>query len=539
MKYKEGQMRLEATIAGPDAVGVWTMGKIALISLTDKSGAADFAKELVGLGYEIVSTGGTANVLRAAGLAVTDISELTGFPECLDGRVKTLHPAVHAGILARQVEEHLKQVAKLGIRLIDIVCVNLYPFQATVDRGAGFEEIVENIDIGGPSMLRSAAKNFERVTVITDPSDYERVLRELRSGKVSKALKLQLAAKAFSHTAAYDAAISQQLNSRAGRGALDLASGSFAIGLAPAMELRYGENPHQGGGLYRSSGLLPSGMLAVRKLSGKELSYNNLGDMDTAIAVLREFGPDRPCVCIVKHATPCGVAVAGDIEEAYRLAYEADPVSAFGGIVAANRPLGADVIGRMAEIFLEVVVAPGFTGEAVQMFSKKPSVRFVELPLAEMMRDKEIELKAVPGGYLMQGADLKRVVAGDLRCVTKAHPSDEEIEQLLMAWKVVKHVKSNAILLWRGEATVGVGGGQTNRVGAARIAIEVAGEKARGSVMASDAFFPFKDTVEAAVKAGVKAIIQPGGSIRDKESIEECDRNGIAMVFTGVRHFKH
>ena len=515
------------------------MGKLALISLTDKTGAAQFAKGLVDLGFDIVSTGGTANVLRNAGITVMDISELTNFPECLDGRVKTLHPMVHAGILARPIDEHLKQVAKLGAKLIDIVCVNLYPFQATVDKGADFETIVENIDIGGPSMLRSAAKNFERVTVVTDPKDYDRVLKELKTGKVSKVLKLELASKAFSHTAAYDAAISQHLNAKAGRGLLDLAGASLAIGLAPALELRYGENPHQSAGLYKQSGLLPTGMLAMKKLSGKELSYNNLGDMETAIAVLREFGPDRPCVCIVKHATPCGVAVAENIDEAFRLAYEADPVSAFGGIVASNRQLGSSVIAKMAEIFLEVVVAPSFSGEASLMFSKKPAVRFVELSLDEMMRSKEVDIKTVPGGFLMQGTDAKKVVMEDLKCVTKICPTDEEVMQLLFAWKVVKHVKSNAILLWKGEATVGVGGGQTNRVGAAKIAIEMAGDKAKGSVMASDAYFPFKDTVEAAAKAGVKAIIQPGGSIRDKESIEECDKHGIAMVFTGVRHFKH
>ncbi len=516
------------------------MAKIALISLSDKTGAVDFAKELVSLGFEIVSTGGTAASFRKAGLAVTDISQLTNFPECLDGRVKTLHPMVHAGILARPIDEHLRQVAKLGCKLIDLVCVNLYPFPQTVDKGADFETIVENIDIGGPSMLRSAAKNFERVTVVTDPSDYARVLKELRlNGKVSKLTRLELSAKAFSHTAAYDAAISQQMNERAGRRTMDLAGGPIAIGGTPELTLRYGENPHQKAVLFKSSGLLPKGMLAMKKLSGKELSYNNLGDMETAMAVVREFGPDRPCVCIVKHATPCGVGVADDIGEAYRLALESDPVSAYGGIVASNRQLDEKTVSKMAEIFLEVVVATSFSGEAVNLFAKKPSVRFVELPLDEMMRPKEVEIKSLPGGFLMQESDTKQVNASDLKCVTKVCPTEEQIEQLLKAWKVVKHVKSNAILLWKGQSTVGVGGGQTNRVGAARIAIEMAGEKAEGSVMASDAFFPFKDTVEEAVKAGIKAIIQPGGSIRDKESIEECDKHGIAMVFTGVRHFKH
>ena len=516
------------------------MAKLALISLSDKTGAVDFAKELVALGFEVVSTGGTAAALRKAGLAVTDISQLTNFPECLDGRVKTLHPMVHAGILARPTDEHLRQVAKLGCKLIDVVCVNLYPFQATVDKGADFETIVENIDIGGPSMLRSAAKNFERVTVVTDPSDYARVLKELRlNGKVSKLTRLELSAKAFSHTAAYDAAISQQMNERAGRHMMDMAAGPIAIGGTPELTLRYGENPHQKAVLLKSSGLSPKGMIAMKKLSGKELSYNNLGDMETAIAVVREFGPDRPCVCIVKHATPCGVGVADDIGEAYRLAFEADPVSAFGGIVASNRQLDEKTVAKMAEIFLEVVVAPSFSGEAVNLFSKKPAVRFVELPLEEMMRPKEVEMKSLPGGFLMQETDTRQVNPGDLKCVTRVCPTEEETKQLLCAWKVVKHVKSNAILLWKGSSTVGVGGGQTNRVGAARIAIGMAGEKAEGSVMASDAFFPFKDTVEEAAKAGVKAIIQPGGSIRDKESIEECDKHGIAMVFTGVRHFKH
>lgn len=516
------------------------MGRIALISLSDKTGAAEFAKGLASLGFDIVSTGGTASALRDAGLEVMDISQLTNFPECLDGRVKTLHPMVHAGILARPIDDHLRQVAKLGCKLIDVVCVNLYPFQATVDRGADFETIVENIDIGGPSMLRSAAKNFERVVVVTDPADYERVLMEFKSnGKVSKTLRLELSAKAFSHTAAYDAAISQQLNARAGRGTMDLAGASLALGLAPELELRYGENPHQKAGLYKRSGLKPEGMLAMKKLSGKELSYNNLGDMETALAVIREFGAERPCVCIVKHATPCGVAVAETIEEAYKLAYEADSVSAYGGIVAANRQLGASVIEKMAEIFLEVVVAPSFSGEAINMFSKKPSVRFVELPIDEIMKNKEAELKALPGGFLLQEPDTRKVTADDLKVATKRRPTDDEVRQLLDAWKVIKHVKSNAILLWKGSSTVGVGGGQTNRVGAAKIAAEAAGKKAKGSVMASDAFFPFKDTVEVAASIGVKAIIQPGGSIRDKESIEECDKHGIAMVFTSVRHFKH
>jgi phosphoribosylaminoimidazolecarboxamide formyltransferase/IMP cyclohydrolase len=280
-------------------------------------------------------------------------------------------------------------------------------------------------------------------------------------------------------------------------------------------------------------------MLAMKKLSGKELSYNNLGDMETALAVIREFGAERPCVCIVKHATPCGVAVAETIEEAYKLAYEADSVSAYGGIVAANRQLGASVIEKMAEIFLEVVVAPSFSGEAINMFSKKPSVRFVELPIDEIMKNKEAELKALPGGFLLQEPDTRKVTADDLKVATKRRPTDDEVRQLLDAWKVIKHVKSNAILLWKGSSTVGVGGGQTNRVGAAKIAAEAAGKKAKGSVMASDAFFPFKDTVEVAASIGVKAIIQPGGSIRDKESIEECDKHGIAMVFTSVRHFKH
>lgn len=516
------------------------MGKIALISLSDKTGAAEFAKELVANGFDIVSTGGTAAALREAGLTVLDISQLTNFPECLDGRVKTLHPMVHAGILARPTEEHLRQVALLGCKLIDMVCVNLYPFQATVDKGADFEDVVENIDIGGPSMLRSAAKNFERVTVVTDPADYPRVLKEIRLyGKVSKATRLELSAKAFAHTAAYDAAIAQHMATKIGRTVLDSSEKAIAIGGTPELALRYGENPHQKAGLYRTSGYAREGMLAMKKLSGKELSYNNISDMETAIAVLREFGPGKPCVCIVKHATPCGVAVADSIGEAYKMAYEADPVSAFGGIVAANRQLDEKTVSKMAEIFLEVVVAPSYTGEAVTLFAKKPAVRFIELAQDEMMRPKRYEIKLLPGGFLLQEADLKAVTEADLTCVTLKKPTEDEINQMLSAWKVVKHVKSNAILLWKDAASVGFGGGQTNRVGAAKIAIAMAGDKAKGAVLASDAFFPFKDTVEEAAKAGITAIIQPGGSIRDKESIEECDKHGIAMVFTGVRHFKH
>jgi len=522
----------------------------ALMSVYDKEGVVEFGRALAELGFEIVSTGGTASALHQAGVDVTDVSAVTGYPEVLDGRVKTLHPRVHAGILARPTAEHMETLEKLDVTPIDIVAVNLYPFQRTVESGAGRAEVVENIDIGGPSMVRAAAKNFERVAVIVDPADYPAVIAELKEhGAVSQQTRARLAARAFGHTAAYDAAIARYFadhvakDERArpdrqdelGRACLGR---DFTLGGVMVQTLRYGENPHQAAAFYRAAGARPWGLAAARQLGGKELSFNNIGDTDGAVRAVAEF--DETAVVIVKHANPCGIGVGASVADAYHAALDSDPVSAFGGIAAFNRPVDLETARLMSEIFLEVIVAPGFAPEAIELLHGKRNLRLLELAAEYIRPGAGWDVRSVAGGFLVQQPDMAgELDRSGLSVVTRRAPDEREMAQLANAWKAVAHVKSNAIVLWRGKGTVGVGAGQMNRVGAAKIAAEQAGPRAAGSVMASDAFFPFPDTVEVAAAAGVTAIIQPGGSLRDKDSIQAADAHGIAMVFTGRRHFRH
>jgi phosphoribosylaminoimidazolecarboxamide formyltransferase/IMP cyclohydrolase len=515
----------------------------ALISVYDKEGVVGFAQGLLSVGFEIVSTGGTARALGEAGVRVTEVSEVTGFPEMLDGRVKTLHPRIHAGLLARQTPDHMSQIQRAGIDPIEIVAVNLYPFDQTVARGATHEETVENIDIGGPSMLRAAAKNHERVAVIVDPARYPSILEEIRErGEVSQETREILAAEAFAHTAAYDASVAAYFSSRLAGQARRLEGPAllgarFVFGGIRVQSLRYGENPHQAAAFYQDAGRPASGLASARKLGGKELSFNNLLDADTAVRTVREF--EEPAAVIVKHLNPCGVGVGESVLDAYMTALEGDPVSAFGGIVAVNRRVDRAVAEQISKLFLEVVIAPGFDGDAVEVLGRRPALRILDMPEAAMAHPSGIDIKSVLGGFLAQEPDTAKLDRSKMTVPTRRTPDEDEFAQLERAWKVVRHVKSNAIVLWSGRGTVGIGAGQMNRVGAARIAIGAAGSRASGSVMASDAFFPFSDTVEAAAEAGVTAIIQPGGSVRDQESIDACNARGIAMVFTGMRHFRH
>ncbi|MDI3257641.1 MAG: bifunctional phosphoribosylaminoimidazolecarboxamide formyltransferase/IMP cyclohydrolase [Kyrpidia sp.] len=508
----------------------------ALISVSDKTGIVELGRRLEAAGVEILSTGGTARTLREAGVAVRDVSEFTGFPEILDGRVKTLHPRVHGGILAlRGREEHRRQMEEHGLEPVDAVVVNLYPFRETVSRpGASFEEIVEQIDIGGPSLIRAAAKNHRDVAVVVDPADYGRLAEAAGGGApLTGEERLALAAKAFRHTAAYDAVIAGYLTERAGVRFPERLTLTYDL----VQTLRYGENPHQPGAFYRGPFAGPSTLAGAKQLHGKELSYNNLLDADAAVRLVREF--EGPAAAAIKHTNPCGVGWGDNLAEAFARAYEADPVSIFGGIIAVNRPLDGETARRMKDIFLEIVLAPAFTPEASEILTTKKNLRLLEIAgLAEPGEEGDFA-RTVSGGLLVQGPDAALEVPQSWRPVTKRVPSAQELAQLALAWRVVKHVKSNAIVLVHGRRTVGVGAGQMNRVGSARIAIAQAGEWAKGAVMASDAFFPMSDTVEEAAKAGVTAIVQPGGSIRDEESIRAADEAGIAMVFTGVRHFRH
>ncbi|WP_036625210.1 bifunctional phosphoribosylaminoimidazolecarboxamide formyltransferase/IMP cyclohydrolase [Paenibacillus barengoltzii] len=512
--------------------------KRALVSVSDKTGIVDFCRELSQLGVEIISTGGTKNLLAKEGVPVIGISDVTGFPEILDGRVKTLHPAVHSGLLAvRDSEEHQAQMKELGLDYIDLVVVNLYPFQETIAKpDVTYEDAIENIDIGGPTMLRSAAKNHAFVTVIVDAADYGTVLEEVRtSGDTTLETRKRLAAKVFRHTAAYDALISDYLSKVTG----DPLPERFTVTYEKIQDLRYGENPHQKAAFYRKPLAAADTLTNAEQLHGKELSYNNINDANAALQIVKEF--EEPAVVAVKHMNPCGVGVGASVLEAYKKAYEADPVSIFGGIVAANRIIDADTAMLMKEIFLEIILAPGFTEEALEILTKKKNLRLLKLGGLELgaSRSSQFVVTSIDGGMVVQESDVHTLKASDLTVVTDRKPTEEELKQLLFGWKVVKHVKSNAIVLAKDDMTVGVGAGQMNRVGAAKIAIEQAGEKAKGSVLASDAFFPMGDTVEAAAQAGITAIIQPGGSVKDEESIKAANEHGIAMVFTGVRHFKH
>ncbi len=517
----------------------------ALLSVSDKTGLVGFAQALAEMNVALVSTGGTARALAEAGLAVADVAAVTGFPEMLDGRVKTLHPAIHGGILARRdLGTHDAALAAHGIAPIDLVVVNLYPFAAAVARGAPVAECIENIDIGGPSLMRGAAKNHEFVTIVTDPGDYDRVLAAMRShgGATTLELRRALAAAAFARTAAYDAAIAAWFAAQDG----ELFPATLALAGERAQLLRYGENPHQQAALY-VGGPRRAGVATARQVQGKELSYNNLNDTDAAFALACEFS--EPAIAIIKHANPCGAAIADDLVQAYAKALACDPVSAFGGIVAVNRALDADTAAAIAKLFVEVVIAPEITPEARAILARKNALRVLVAGALPDPRAPGMQLRALAGGYLLQTRDAGRADAATLRTVTKRAPTAAEIDDLLFAFAVAKHVKSNAIVYAKDGATVGIGAGQMSRVDAARIAAWKAEEAAtaaglavprtRGAVAASDAFFPFADGLEAIVAAGATAVIQPGGSVRDQEVIDAADRAGLAMVFTGMRHFRH
>jgi phosphoribosylaminoimidazolecarboxamide formyltransferase/IMP cyclohydrolase len=512
----------------------------ALVSVSDKRGIIELCRELAAHGVEILSTGGTARSLRGAGLPVTDVAHYTGSPEVMDGRVKTLHPRVHGGILMRDTIGDRTQLTELGGQPIDLVVVNLYPFEDTVRRGAPHDEIVENIDIGGPSMIRSAAKNHARVTVVVDPEDYPAVLAAVRGGEVPVALRARLAAKAFSHTAAYDGAIAGYLTSLREDGGRDPFPGTLTFSLERAYGLRYGENPHQAGAFYVERGAARGALARAESLGagGKELSFNNLVDCDAAWEACREH--EAPTAVVVKHTNPCGVATSGHLAEAYQRARDADALSAFGGIVALNRPVDAATAALLAETFLECVVAPSFEPGALAILRGKKNLRLLATGEWLPASHAELTAKRVGGGFVVQARDATG--PGEVRggkVVTKRAPTGGELDSLEFAWRVSKHVKSNAIVLARGTATVGVGAGQMSRVVSVEIAAKKAGELSQGSALASDAFFPFPDGVEAAAKVGVRAIAQPGGSVKDAEVIAAADAHDIAMVFTGVRHFRH
>jgi phosphoribosylaminoimidazolecarboxamide formyltransferase/IMP cyclohydrolase len=521
------------------------MSKIqrAILSVTDKSGLADFARKLVEFGVELVSTGGTAKLLRDSGIAVKDISELTGFPEMLDGRVKTLHPKVHGGILYRREDSgHLAAVAEHGIPAIDMVVVNLYAFEKTAAKpGVHFEELIENIDIGGPSMIRSAAKNFQDVAVVTSPADYGAIAEEMvrSGGSLSRETKWRLAQKAFATTAAYDSAIASTLERVGGDFELRPFELRAAAGFPPTLrlsfqkvaDLRYGENPHQKAAMYADGS--GAGVANARPVQGKELSYNNIVDLQAAWDLAQEF--DEPVCAIIKHTNPCGTATGKTLAEAYVRALECDPVSAYGGVIGVNRTVDAAAANEMAKLFLEVIAAPAFEEGAKAAFASKKNLRLVEVPSGR----QNWVLKNVSGGMLVQDSDLHKLEEADLKVVTKRPPTPEEKRALLFAWKVCKHVKSNAILYARDGQTVGVGAGQMSRVDSCKLGAMKAQLPLKDTVAASDAFFPFPDGVEEIAKAGATAIIQPGGSVRDQEVIEAADRLGLAMIFTGVRHFRH
>jgi phosphoribosylaminoimidazolecarboxamide formyltransferase / IMP cyclohydrolase len=519
----------------------------ALVSVHDKNGLAEFARQLAALGIEIVSTGGTARFLRESGTTVRDVSDLTGWPEMLGGRVKTLHPKVHGGILFRRADAgDRQQTAEHKIAPIDLVVVNLYPFEATAAKpDLTSVELIENIDIGGPTMVRSAAKNFESVAVVTDPVDYAAVAAEIAAhGEVSLATRLELARKAFALTARYDGKIATELER------LSAANGAIEISERPVLparlhfaftrrqELRYGENPHQRAALYTPAGSITTGLSAARQLQGKELSYNNLVDLEAALTLAGEFL--RPAAVIVKHNNPCGTAEQDTLVEAYAKALACDPISAFGGVMAFNRPLDAATAEEVAKLFVECIAAPGYEPAALEKFSAKKNLRLLQLPARDSVgQETEWEIKRISGGVLVQEQDRHELAEGDLKVVTKRAPTREEIDAMLFGWKVCKHVKSNAIVFARAGQTVGVGAGQMSRVDSVKIAVMKAQLPLAGSVVASDAFFPFPDGVEEAAKAGATAVIQPGGSVRDPDVIAAADRLGLAMVFCGVRHFRH
>lgn len=513
----------------------------ALISVSDKTGIVEFAKELENCGIEIISTGGTYKKLKEEGVNAIEISELTEFPECLDGRVKTLHPTVHAGILAmRSNQNHMKQLQELHIDTIDFVIVNLYPFKQTIlKEGVERRDAVENIDIGGPTMLRSAAKNYQDVTVITDPSDYTVVLQELKqNGQVSIDTKFYLMQKVFEHTANYDAMICNYIK---GQRQDDSFPNELTLTYEKVQDMRYGENPHQKAALYKEIGKCEGSLTVAKQLNGKELSFNNINDTNGALELLKEF--EEPTVVGCKHGNPCGVGSDSDIYTAWTKAFNADKVSIYGGILVANREITTKMADEMKDVFLEVVVAPSYEEQALELLKTKKNLRILELPnISVKQPETSYDIKKINGGMIVQTIDAK--LLDNYEVVTNRKPTEKEIEDMLFTWKIVKYVKSNGIALGKDKQSIGIGPGQVNRIWAANQSFEHANEligkeATKGAVLASDAFFPFSDTVEAAHKVGITAIIQPGGSIRDQDSIDKCNEYGIAMIFTKMRHFRH
>jgi phosphoribosylaminoimidazolecarboxamide formyltransferase/IMP cyclohydrolase len=518
----------------------------ALVSVYRKDGVVDLARGLAQRGFEIVSTGGTADALKQAGVAVTSVSDATGFPEILDGRVKTLHPKLHAGILARRdVPEHLEVLAQHQISLVDVVAVNLYPFEEKVAKGAGFEEVIENIDVGGPSMLRAAAKNFRHVAVVVDPADYPLLLEQLdREGGLDAATRLYFAQKAFRHSSRYESAIAgylSQIETRDGGYAAaekdEVFPYRFSVSYEKVQELRYGENPHQRAAFYSDLGSTLYSVAAARKLQGKELSFNNILDLDSAWRLVTEL--EEPACVIVKHTNPCGTALGATPAEAFERAWACDPLSAFGGIIAFNRKLDAATAQKLADKFVEALIAPGFDKGARDALAAKKNLRVMDMDATGIHRVTGYDLRRVMGGLLAQEWDLHRLERDKCEVVTRRKPTEDEWKALLLAWAVAKHVKSNAIVFANSVQTIGVGAGQMSRVDAARIAVLKAQLPLQGSVAASDAFFPFRDGVDQIAKAGATAVIQPGGSVKDEEVVAAANEHDLAMVFTGVRHFKH
>ena len=512
------------------------MKKRALISVSDKRGLVEFACELAKMGYEIISTGGTAELLSGADIAVIGISEITGFPECLGGRVKTLHPAVHGGILAiRDNQSHMRQLMDLKIDLIDLVVINLYPFKETILKpGATMEDAIENIDIGGPAMMRSAAKNHRDVTVICDPDDYGRIIEEMKEQGVSAETRYRLALKVFEHTAAYDALIADYLRKQIGVSFPD----KLTLTYEKAQSLRYGENPHQKAYYYKEAAKYSGSLAEAEQLNGKELSFNNINDTNGALEALKEFS--EPAVVAVKHANPCGAAEGKTIHEAYLKTFEGDPISIYGGIIALNRTVDKVTAKEINKIFIEIVIAPDYSSEALAILMSKANIRLLKLKDISLKgAENAIDIKKVSGGILVQETDRVFAMSDMWKTVTEKSPTEDEITDLAFAMKVVKHVRSNGIVIAKNRMTLGVGPGQTNRIWAVQNAIRQATGDLNGAVLASDAYFPFDDCVQAAADVGIRAIIQPGGSISDEASIKKANELGIAMVFSGMRHFKH
>lgn len=514
--------------------------KRVLISVTDKTGVVEFARALAGFGAEILSTGGTAAQLRENGIPVRDVSEYTGFPEMMDGRLKTLHPKIHGGLLAlRDNPGHMKSVQEHGIDLIDMVVINLYRFEETVAKeGCTLEHAIENIDIGGPTMLRAAAKNYRFVSVVTSPADYQAIIDEMKDngGKISEETNFRLMLKTFQLTARYDAAISNYLGKMIPGDGLKDFPDVLTMQFTKAQDLRYGENPHQKAVFYREPDFTAAAITAARQLQGKELSYNNIMDSDAAWQMICDFR--QPAAVVMKHSNPCGAAVSGDLKDAYIKAMQTDPVSAFGGIVAFNNPVDRKTAEELSKTFLEVIIAPAFEPEALEALRAKQNLRLLQVPSCDI-KSGQYDFRRVMGGLLVQERDTEEIDLRKAEVVTKRKPTDDEYLALDFGWRVVKHVKSNAIVIARKDQLIGVGAGQMSRVDSTKIAIMKANMPTKGAILASDAFFPFRDVVDIAAEAGITAIVQPGGSIRDKESIAACDEHGIAMVFTGRRHFKH